>query len=178
MSYKLPVITYLAGPMEAATKDGGANWRSRITPKLDDAGIEVLDPCVTEPMATGMEVLESMESLRLKLRNSQFPEFVEAFRPVVDKDLDMVRRATFIVVHLAKDIPTYGTTHELAEAWRLKKPIYLCWKDAMQDLPKWATFLILDTPGEINSENKIFNSFTKLSEYVTDKYGVVKAKKE
>jgi hypothetical protein len=163
-----PVVTYLAGPMEAAKKDGGANWRTRITPRLKDAEIEVLDPCVTEPMATGMEVLESMEHLRIKLRNKHFADFRESFRPIVDKDLDMVRRASFIIVYLSKDIPTYGTTHELAEAWRLRKPIYLCWKDAMQDLPKWATFLILDTPDKV--ENKVFNSFTKLTDYVIKAY--------
>ena len=49
----------------------------------------------------------------------------EKFKKVVEKDMRMVHRSDFLIVHLFPDIPTTGTIHEMAEAWRQKKPVYL-----------------------------------------------------
>lgn len=139
--------TYLAGPIEADTNDGGQKWRDRITPDLDNVGIYVQDPTRTEPLATGMEVIEAQDQFNKWIRSGHYALFAKKFKLIVDKDIRMVHRSDFLVVHLFPDIPTTGTIHEMAEAWRLGKKIYLIWPAAKSSLSKWALYLTTSSGG-------------------------------
>lgn len=156
--------TYLAGPIEADSDDGGQAWRDKITPDLDKAGIYVQDPCKTEPLATGMDVVTAQGKFNGWIQSGNYELFAEKFRFVVDKDLRMVHRSDFIVVHLFPDIPTVGTIHEMAEAWRLKKPIYLVWYGAKSKVSKWALWLTTSSGG------RLFDNLKQLTDYITIRY--------
>ena len=165
---KVPKLfyTYLAGPMEFDKDTGGAKWRDAITPALDEAKIYIQDPCKTEPLCTGLSVIEAQEKFNSWISSGHYDKFDEKFKHIVQKDLRMVNRSDFIVVHLFPDTPTTGTIHEMAEAWRQKKPIYLIWKDSKSKLSKWALFLTIDSGG------KLFTSKTQLADYLVVRYDI------
>ena len=157
---------YLAGPIEQDTDDGGQKWRDVITPALDSAGISVQDPCKTEPLATGMDVVTAQDQFNRWIKGGRYDLFSEKFELVVQKDMRMVRRSDFIIVHLFPDIGTTGTIHEMAEAWRLKKPIYLIYYGAVSSLSKWALFLTTDSGG------KVFPNKKQLTDFIVERYNL------
>jgi len=155
---------YLAGPIEQDTEDGGQSWRNVITPFLDEVGIYVQDPCATEPLATGMDVVTAQEQFNRWIKGGRYDLFVEKFELIVNKDIRMVKRSDFIIVHLFPDIGTTGTIHEMALAWQLNKPIYLVYYGAVSSLSKWALFLTTDSGG------KVFPNKKQLTDYISEKY--------
>ena len=156
--------TYLAGAIEFAKKDGGVVWRDAITPSLDETGIYVQDPCQTEPLVTDMTVMEAQKKFNSWISSGHYEKFNEKFEKVVQKDLRMVHKSDFVIVHLFPDIPTTGTIHEMAEAWRLHKPIYCIWSDAKSKLSKWALYLVIDSGG------KLFDNKKQLTDYLAIRY--------
>lgn len=158
--------TYLAGAIEADKKEGGCGWRDNITPALDKAGIYVQDPCKTEPLVTGMDVMEAQEKFNGWIQSGNYNKFDEKFEKVVQKDIRMVHRSDFLIVHLFPDIPTTGTIHEMAEAWRLHKPIYLIWSTAKTKLSKWALYLATSSGG------RLFDNPKQVSDYLALAYDV------
>lgn len=156
--------TYLAGPIELDTDDGGQKWRDVITPSLDEAGIYVQDPCKTEPLATGMDVVTAQEQFNRWIKGGRYDLFSDKFKLVVEKDMRMVDRSDFIIVHLFPDIGTTGTIHEMARAWRLKKPIYLIYYGPISNLSKWALYLTTDSGG------RVFPNKKQLTDFITEKY--------
>lgn len=156
--------TYLAGAIEFAKKDGGVAWRDAVTPALDEAGIYVQDPCKTEPLVTDMTVLEAQDKFNSWISSGHYDKFDEKFKNIVDKDLRMVHRSDFVIVHLFPEIKTTGTIHEMSEAWRLKIPIYLIWNDAKSNLSKWALWLVIDSGG------RLFDNKKQLTDYIAIRY--------
>ena len=158
--------TYLAGPIEQDTEDGGQKWRDVITPILDELGISVQDPCKTEPLATGMDVVTAQEQFNRWIKGGRYDLFADKFKLVVEKDMRMVNRSDFIIVHLFPDIGTTGTIHEMARAWRLHKPIYLIYYGPISNLSKWALFLTTDSGG------RVFPNKKQLTDFITETYSL------
>jgi len=156
----------LAGAIEFDTKDGGQTWRNSITIPLDEMGIYVGDPVKTEPVATGMDVMEAQNKFNGWIQSGNYDIFEKMFTRIVQKDIRLVNRADFLIVHLFPDIPTTGTIHEMALAWMQKKPIYLIWKDAKSKLSKWALYLVISSGG------RLFDSENKLTEFIRVKYNL------
>ncbi len=126
----------------------------------------IVHNCKTEPLVTGMDVLEAQDQFNKWIMSGNYDKFAEKFEKIVQKDIRMVHRSDFVVVHLFPDIPTTGTIHELAEAWRIKKPLYLIWKDAKSKVPKWALYLVTSSGG------KLFDNGKQLTDYIALKYEV------
>jgi len=157
-------FVYLAGPIELDTDDGGQKWRDVLTPALDEAGICVQDPCKTEPLATGMDVVTAQDQFNRWIKGGRYDLFADKFKLVVDKDMRMVRRSDFIIVHLFPKIGTTGTIHEMAEAWRLKKPIYLIYYGPISDVSKWALYLTTSSGG------RHFPNKKQLTDFIAERY--------
>lgn len=126
----------------------------------------IVHNCKTEPLVTGMDVLEAQEQFNKWIMSGNYDKFAEKFEKIVQKDIRMVHRSDFVIVHLFPDIPTTGTIHEMAEAWRLKKPIYLIWKDAKSKVPKWALYLTTSSGG------RLFDNGKQLTDYIALRYKV------
>jgi len=109
----------------------------------------IVHNCLTEPLVTGMNVIEAQDKFNRWIISGNYDKFAENFKKVVEKDIRMVHRSDFVITHLFEDIPTTGGIHEMAEAWRLKKKIYLIWRGAKNKIPKWALFLTTDSGGKI-----------------------------
>ena len=113
-----------------------------------------------------MDVVEAQHKFNGWIQSGNYKLFEETFKKIVDKDIRLVNRADFLIVHMFPDIPTTGTIHEMAYAWMQKKPIYLIWKDAKTRLSKWAIYLVISSGGQI------FESENKLVEFIKTKYDV------
>lgn len=167
MNKKEPIkyfYTYLAGPIEKDTSDGGQTWRNKITPYLDDLNIYVQDPCKTEPDATGMDVIMAQEQFNKWIISGNKEIFHRKFKIIIKKDLRMVARSDFIIVHLFKDIETTGTIHEMVHAWERKIPIYVIWYNPQVKLSKWALQLIKESGGDI------FPNIKQCVDFITAEY--------
>jgi len=157
---------YLAGAIEFDKKDGGQSWRNSITPPLDKILMYTQDPCKTEALVTDMTVMEAQEKFNGWIQSGNYDLFTDKFAKIVHKDLRMVYRSDFLIVHLFPKVRTTGTIHEMAETWRQKKPIYLIWKDAKSNLSKWALYLVISSGG------RLFESENKLIEFLSVKYAI------
>jgi len=126
----------------------------------------IVHNCLTEPLVTGMNVIEAQDKFNRWIISGNYDKFAQNFKKVVEKDIRMVHRSDFVIAHLFEDIPTTGGIHEMAEAWRLKKKIYLIWRGAKNKISKWALFLTTDSNG------KIFDSPKQLTDYIALAYEV------
>lgn len=120
--------------------------------------------CKTEPLATGMDVIEAQDQFNKWIQGGKYDLFAKKFDLVVKKDLRMVDRSDFIVVHLFPDIGTTGTIHEMARAWRKKKPIYLIYYGAVSKISKWALYLTTESGG------KVFSNKKQCTDFIREKY--------
>ncbi len=111
-----------------------------------------------------MDVVTAQDQFNRWIKGGRYDLFAEKFELVVQKDMRMVNRSDFIIVHLFQDIGTTGTIHEMARAWRLKKPIYLIYYGAVSSLSKWALFLTTDSGG------KVFSNKKQLTDFVAERY--------
>ena len=159
--------TYLIGAIEADKDTGGQKWRDAITPALDDMGIYVQDPVKTEPLVTDMTVIEAQKKFDAWISSGHYDKFSEKFSKIVQKDIRMVHKSDFVIVHLFPEIPTTGGIHEMAESWRLRKSIYLIWKEAKSKIPKWALYLVTSSP-----DGRVFENGKQLTDYIAIKYAI------
>ena len=126
----------------------------------------IVHNCKTEPLVTDMTVMEAQEKFNGWIQSGNYKLFTDKFEKIVDKDIRMVHRSDFLIVHLFPNIKTTGTIHEMAEAWRQNKPIYLIWKEAKSNLSKWALYLVISSGG------RLFESENKLIDFLAVKYAI------
>jgi len=126
----------------------------------------IVHNCKTEPLVTGMNVLEAQDQFNKWIMSGNYDKFAEKLEKIVQKDIRMVHRSDFVIVHLFPDIPTTGTIHEMAEAWRIKRPLYLIWKDAKSKVPKWALYLVTSSGGQL------FDNGKQLTDFIALKYDI------
>jgi nucleoside 2-deoxyribosyltransferase len=119
-------IVYLAGPIHAVADDG-IGWRDIMTPKLQNFGLIVDDPCKKTAKGIG-EVKEDKIKFNKLIEEEKWQEVKEAFYPVVRADLRSVDKADFLIAVYDPTIHICGTIHELVLADSQKKPILL-WVD-------------------------------------------------
>ena len=113
-----------------------------------------------------MNVLEAQDQFNKWIMSGNYDKFAEKLEKIVQKDIRMVHRSDFVIVHLFPDIPTTGTIHEMAEAWRIKRPLYLIWKDAKSKVPKWALYLVTSSGGQL------FDNGKQLTDFIALKYNI------
>jgi nucleoside 2-deoxyribosyltransferase len=126
MSYLKGKTVYLAGPIHAVADDG-IGWRDNITPKLQNFGLNVDDPCKKLVKGVG-EVKEDKIRFNKLIEEEKWQEVKEQFYPVVRADLRSVDKADFLIAVYDPTIHMCGTLHELVLADSQKKPILL-WFD-------------------------------------------------
>ena len=113
-----------------------------------------------------MDVVTAQEQFKRWIQGGRYDLFADKFKLVVEKDMRMVNRSDFIIVHLFPDIGTTGTIHEMARAWRLKKPIYLIYYGAISSISKWALFLTTDSGGRVFANKK------QLTDFIAERYSI------
>lgn len=157
------VTTYLAGAIQSA-KDGGVKWRETLTPKLQELGIEVLDPTTWESQEFGtMDVAK--DTIKGYILSGNWEKFDEYMDRIIDRDIKCVRKADFLVVFIDTDLKIGGTSCELWEAVaHCKTPVYVVCYDPKSDWNMW----LLRT---VRRNGQLFENWTQLMDFLTEKYG-------
>lgn len=153
---------YLVGPMQDA-KDGGVRWRERITPKLNELGVTVLDPTVIEAQDYG-SIEEAQKTLRNLISTGNWEAYDEKLDDIIRRDIDAVYRSTFIVAYYDPEVKMGGTLCELWEsAYHRKIPVYVVCHSPKKDWNMW----MLRT---VRSTGIVFDSWVQLMDYLEEKY--------
>ncbi len=157
---------YLAGRMNR--KDPyDSQWRTDLTPFLENLGFEVLDPYHFEPMQ-----LKGLHRHRLpdgishwhELRHSKDPShqnrFLKYMRRIIKYDLNLVKNiADFIIVYWDEGCRDgAGTQSEITVAWDIGKLVYCV---AAAKLPAWARGCC----------EEVFTSFDELKAFLKEEFG-------
>jgi hypothetical protein len=147
--------TYLVGAMDRV-KDGGVNWRERITPQLKNLGIKVIDPCKKVIHNASEEY--SRYWIEYYKETGQYEKIREKFGIIRRADLRCVDVSDFIIAHI--DITTHacGSYEEITTANRQKKPILIWCEQGKQHAPNWLFFML---PHE-----HIFGSMEEIIKYL------------
>lgn len=169
-------ITYLAGPIESDELSGGELWRDRLTPKLEELGIKVLDPCALEFKKVGCDSKLLREKLIGWKQAGHWDKFMESMDKIwigdvnAPGDLECVRQSTFIIVYANLKIPTSGTKYEMIEALKSRIPIYCVTPDAKVDMNNSDLWCILKSNNVKSPDDCVFQSFNKLLEFIKTEY--------
>lgn len=133
---------YLCGPIKAA-HDDGMGWRETITPRLEQLGINVLDPCKKSANGAVGEIGDDKARFRKLVMDEQWKTLKENFWPVVRQDLSSVDKCDFMIVSYDTSIQTIGTVHEMVVAQFEKKVVLLKYdRNQLHDFNPWiATFV-------------------------------------
>ena len=132
--------TYLSGGMQY-TQDG-KSWREKCAEELEKMGVLVFDPYKKPFENSREETPEVHKQLIDWMDAGNLGMVAKHMKEVVADDLAMVDRSDFIVAYINKDIPTYGTTHELVVAVQQKKPIFVFVEGGVKNTPLWLLGII------------------------------------
>jgi hypothetical protein len=129
------MTAYLCGAMDRVD-DGGTAWREYITPKLQELGVGVFNPC-NKPSNYAPEDEDTRELISsLKVRED-YDGVSKIMKPICAVDLRMVDIAHFIVMSLDVDSHLCGSYHEAFVAIGQKKPVVVMCKQGKKNLPNW-----------------------------------------
>jgi hypothetical protein len=131
--------TYLTGSMEAE-RDLGAGWRTKLTERLADVALTILDPSKNEKEKTGYDIKVLKDALDGWRAAGEWDKFNTAVDRIMATDVKCVEAADFLILYINK--VTGGTTSELMYAWLLKKPVYAVVDCDIRTLNCWVLRLI------------------------------------
>ncbi|MBV8206842.1 MAG: hypothetical protein JO041_08610 [Acidobacteria bacterium] len=128
------MLIYLSGAIEYAP-DGGAQWRTAITPALEQCGHTVYNPAIefrknlTEEESAGFRSWKQTDLLR----------FQRAIRKIIDHDLNLVESEAGAVLAYWDEYATRGAgSHgELTLAYRRGIPVYLVLGMPLERVSGW-----------------------------------------
>lgn len=157
---------YLCGSIQSSD-DCGTIWRDKLTPKLEEMGITVLDPCKSECNKTyGTTIAQSREQTRKLKRSGNWEKFDEHMREIIRDDLKQVNDSNFLIVYWNQDYRHGGTVHEIAHAWSLHIPVYLVNYDALtgdKEMNDWVLCIV-------RQNGQVFSNFGQLVDFIQEKY--------
>jgi hypothetical protein len=152
---------YLAGAMQAAP-DSGKTWRTKITPRLEDVGYKVFNPC----LSTDGPIFEELGWKKFEWSEIKKPENRELYKEVMNRivkaDLAAVTDSDVVVCYWDQYVPKgAGTQGELTLACFHNLPVYIVMAGDMSfdSLPGWV----------VGCATEVFSSFTELIDFLEDK---------
>jgi hypothetical protein len=174
MKHKLSI--YLAGGMESSS-NLGAQWRTNLTPILEELGLEVLNPVLFEPMqlkglqprklpefctnADGKKIkVNHWHDLKHATEPHLYARFLKYMRRIIKYDINIVRNeADYVICYWNETTAKGAGTHaELTEAFLSNKDVY-CVMQA--NMPAWARACC----------TRIFKTFDDLRGFLAQEFG-------
>lgn len=143
MKYLSDKVVYLAGSMHAVADDG-VIWREYITHILTKRyNINVLDPSKRSDIDGKIETKDDKKYFKTLIKNKDFQTLKNDFYKIVRKDLKMVDRSDFLIVHYDPSLHMFGSIHEMIVASNAKKPILVKYdSQKIDDINPWLFTLI------------------------------------
>ena len=150
------MTAYLCGAMDRVA-DGGAEWREHITPRLQELGVGVFNPC-NKPSDYAPEDEDTRELIHTLKRSEKYDDVSAIMKPICAVDLRMVDIAHFIVMNIDMDNHLCGSYHEAFVAIGQKKPVIIMCKQGKRGLPNWMFGVV---PHEM-----VFSNWSETIEYL------------
>ena len=129
------MTAYLCGAMDRVA-DGGVEWREHITPRLQELGVGVFNPC-NKPSDYAPEDEDTRELIHALKRSEKYDDVSAIMKPICAVDLRMVDIAHFIIMNIDMDNHLCGSYHEAFVAIGQKKPVVIMCKQGKRGLPNW-----------------------------------------
>ena len=129
------MTAYLCGAMDRVA-DGGVEWREHITPRLQELGVGVFNPC-NKPSDYALEDEDTRELIHALKRSEKYEDIAAIMKPICAVDLRMVDIAHFIIMNIDMDNHLCGSYHEAFGAIGQKKPVVIMCKQGKRGLPNW-----------------------------------------
>lgn len=126
--------TYLVGNLEY-TEDGH-QWREQVANNLSSLGVKCFDPNKEHFVNQPSEDQKTRNKLKEARAAGNWDFVCKEMRAIVRRDLRYVDSSNFIICRLEPQLPTFGTTWELCEAARQRKPVLFYLKDKTE-FPMW-----------------------------------------
>ena len=117
------MTAYLCGAMDRVA-DGGVEWREHITPRLQELGVGVFNPC-NKPSDYAPEDEDTRELIHALKRSEKYEDIAAIMKPICAVDLRMVDIAHFIIMNIDMDNHLCGSYHEAFVAIGQKKPVVI-----------------------------------------------------
>jgi len=143
---------YLSYPIEFASSEESFN-KEILCSFLEMKGTKILDP--KKIKFDGISEIEERKQL---FEDNDFKEIRKQMKKIVRKDLRCVDISDFIIALLPKDIKTTGTTHEIIESDRQRKPTLIVCPEGIKHIPIWFFGIV--------PVQYMFDSIEKLVEYL------------
>lgn len=130
-------VVYLAGAMEMVP-DGGVSYREAFKAKARDAGLKFkfLDPT---KKITGLTPDVDKEKNRINKYKTEknWPALRRLMKQIVKQDLRQVDLCDFVVVFIDRNVPTFGTLHELFVSEMERKLALIVPIGGKESCPAW-----------------------------------------
>jgi len=158
MPRRLKKRVYLAGAMQASP-DGGKKWRTTLTPKLEDLGFNVFNPC----LKTDGPIFDELGWKKFEWAEIKKPEnrplYLEVMHRIVTADAAAVTESHIVVCYWDRYVMHgAGTQGELTLAAFHNIPVYIVLAGDLtfDDLPGWI----------VGCSTEVFKSFTDLVSFL------------
>ena len=125
---------YLSGSIDASP-DLGSSWRDKITPLLNDYGVQVYNP-LKKPLAMPCETEFRGERVCWK-QEGRYEKLATYMKYIRHIDLRLCDRSDFCVAYLDNTIQACGTWEEVFTINRQYKPCLVVCKQGKQAIPDW-----------------------------------------
>lgn len=158
---------YLIGSIQDA-KDGGVDWRDKLTKSLVEFGFEVLDPCKSE---CNHSIAPTIEEQKKKLENlkrgGEWERWDDVMEKIQQSDIVCVNQSKFVVVLYDPTKKLGGTIEEVVEAHHKKVPMYVVSYAPFIEFNDW---VLARFRQNFRDGGKIFPNFKQLTDHIEETY--------
>lgn len=133
---------YLVGSIEAVTDEEAIGWRDLASKYLSQMGVTVFDPTRKNDLENLNEVGEERARLNYLKQHQKWDEFSSLFKKIAHADLRSIDHSDFIIAKIQNGVPMVGSIHEIVEARRQKKKVFVFTEDKIEKTNCWLLWLV------------------------------------
>ena len=155
-------LCYLIGAIDEAPDDG-LTYRQYIRAECKNRNVKIkfLDP-THKPNGFQSEIAEEKKKHKSLRENKKWDELSKFMKDIVHLDLRSIDLADFVIAKISKNVPMFGSIHEIVQADIQKKPVILIVEGGKQNTPAWC-FGILDHNLFFDSEDQCIEYLEKVN---------------
>ncbi len=168
------IRAYSIGAIESVSDEEAVVWRNIVNDKLSKWGMMVFDPTKKNEFSGLNEIGEERKQLNNLKNEGKWDEFNKIFKKIMHIDLRSVDHSDFVIAYMPKDIPVFGSVHEIVEARRQKKKVFVFTDCKKHEVNSWLLTLV-GHENVFETLDEIFNHLETLEPmqlmYNVDEFG-------
>lgn len=125
---------YLVGHMQY---EEGRIWREKAQKELEELGVVVYNP-YEKPFVKDVKEDEGERDLMNSwMEQGKFDLVHKKMKEIRSYDLNLVDRSDFIIAHIYPEVASWGSSEEITNANKMKKPIFVSVEGGKKNTPLW-----------------------------------------